>query len=46
MKILLWNYCDKVCGFYPLRFKFAAEALNLLGCDYWTNSIDYKELKK
>jgi len=41
IKYYLWNYCDNVVGFKPVRFKIAAYLLHCIGCDYWYLSVDY-----
>lgn len=47
----LWNICDEKCPTLNttkmdvVQFKVCAVLLWLTGCNYWTNSKDFKGLK-
>lgn len=42
IRLFLWNVCDHACGNSMIKFRVCAVLLHVLGCNYWTNSIDFR----
>lgn len=42
IRLFLWDVCDHACGNSMIKFRVCAVLLHVLGCNYWTNSIDFR----